>query len=345
MKQILRKFSLQTQIIFVNTTLLLFSLILYFVYIFLIDNTQAYINNPTLFNVLYWLVIILVLMFSDALLIEQLTFPAKEFIGYAKEFEQMNFKLISEEMTNSDFIKLANAFNDLQHKLNETIDNLKIELVHKRDLVSSISHDIKTPLTIIAATISAIQDGIFTEDEKKTELDNVLLEIDKTTKMLQDAINIYQVESEITKDKYEDCSIIDLVNSITNDLTKLITKYKHTLHMNLKTDINIKACKEKLILAIKNIVLNAIVHSPENNDIYINIDNNHLEIINTGITISESDMKNIFKPFYRIDKSRTKKDDFGNGLGLAIAKEIFNKHKFEIKVSNIENGVKFIIIF
>ena len=363
MRDFLRKFSLHTQIIFVNTILLLFSLIFYFVYIILIDGTKVYANNPTLFNILYWLIIIIVLMFSDTLLIEQLTFPAKEFIGYAKEFEKMNFNLISKEMTNSDFVKLANAFNDLQCKLNETIkkiqqknneisklnDNLKNELVYKRDLVASISHDIKTPLTIIAATISAIQDGIFTEEETKQELENVLIEIDKTTKMLQDTINIYQLESEISEDKYEECSIINIVNSITDDLSKLITKYKHTLHLNLKTDIKVNANKDKLTLAIKNIILNAIVHSPENNNIYVNIiikeNTKSLEIINMGITISENDMKNIFKPFYRADKSRTKKDDFGNGLGLAIAKEIFNKHNFEVTVCNIENGVKFNITF
>ena len=74
----------------------------------------------------------------------------------------MNFNVISDEMTNSDFIKLADAFHELQSKLNETIekiqlknkeisnlnDHLKNELVYKRNLVTSISHDIKTPLTV-----------------------------------------------------------------------------------------------------------------------------------------------------------------------------------------------------
>jgi two-component system sensor histidine kinase VanS len=302
-------------------------------------------------------------MFATTLLIEKITFPAKEFIGYAKEFEEINFKQISTEMTNSDFVKLANAFDDLQTKLNETIiklkqknneiltlnDNLKNELIHKRNLVAAISHDIKTPLTIIAATVSAIQDGIFTPEETQVELENILNEIETTKKMLQDTINIYQIESEINQEKFEEFNLIEVINNVTDDLSKLITKYKHTLHLNLTSDIKMNADKEKITMAIKNLVLNAIIHSPENNNIHINIISNKkhsiLEIINTGVSIKEEDLKNLFKPFYRADKSRTKKDDFGNGLGLYLTKEILKKHNLDINVENIEDGVKFYIIF
>ena len=363
MKKLIRKFSLSTQIIFSNTILLLMSLILYFIYINILEDTQVYKNNPTLFNILYWIIIIIVLMIVSSLIIEKLTFPAKEFIGYAKEFNKINFNIVSDEMTNSDFIKLANAFNELQKTLNETIikiqqknneilalnDNLKNELVYKRNLVASISHDIKTPLTIIAATISAIQDNLFTPEETQIELENVLNEIETTKKMLQDTINIFQLESEITNDKFEEIQIIDVINTITNDLSTLIKKYNHTLHLNLSSDIKMLGDKEKILVAIRNLILNAIIHSPESNNIYINIISNKihsvLEIINTGININDEDVNNIFKPFYRADKSRTKNDDFGNGLGLYITQEILKKHNLDIHVENIDNGVKFYIIF
>lgn len=363
MRKFLKKFSLHTQIIFANTILLLLSLIIYFIYLSVLDNTQIYINNPTLFNMLYWFVIIVLLMIVSSLLIEKLTLPAKEFIGYAKEFEEINFKKISALMTNSDFVKLANAFDELQKTLHETIEttkrknnevlrlneSLKNELIYKRNLVASISHDIKTPLTIIAATISAIQDGIFSPEEIDVELENVLKEIDNTKKMLQDTINIYQIESEISEEKFTQFQLIEVINTVTDDLSKLITKYKHTLQLNLSSDVTLNADKEKITMAIKNLVLNAIIHSPESSNIQINIFSNKihsvLEIINTDINIKDEELENIFKPFYRTDKSRTKKDDFGNGLGLYITKEILNKHNLEVNVTNIENGVKFYIIF
>ena len=124
MKKIIRKLSLSTQIILINTLLLSLSLILYFVYINLLDNTSVYNNNPTLFNILYWLIIIIALMIITSFAIEKITLPAKEFIGYAKEFQKINFNVIADEMTNSDFIKLANAFNELQKTLDEAIEKL-----------------------------------------------------------------------------------------------------------------------------------------------------------------------------------------------------------------------------
>ena len=125
MKKLLRKFSLHTQIIFVNTTILFLSLVLYAIFISILHDTNFYQKYPTLLNLGYWLIVIIIIMIIGAMLTEKLTFPAKQFIGYAKEFEEINFLEIKDEMTNSDFIKLANAFHDLQTKLYETIDKIQ----------------------------------------------------------------------------------------------------------------------------------------------------------------------------------------------------------------------------
>lgn len=307
---------------------------------------------------------IVLIALLDSIIIEKITFPAKEFIGYAKEFEQINFKEVECEMTNLDFIKLANAFNELQHKLFETInetqkknneiillnEKMKQDFVYKRNLVSSISHDIKTPLTIIEATIHGIRDQIFKEEEIPNEIENILKEIDKTKKMLQDTINIYKIEADLSNiNEFKNFQLIDVITTITDDFKTLFEKYQQKLSLNLQTDITIKGDINQFKKAISNVILNAIVHSPKDNNIFINtISNNKhkvLEIINTGVNINEDDINNIFKPFYQTDKSRTKNDDFGNGLGLYISQEILKKHNLKLNVINMENAVKFYIEF
>ena len=353
----IKKLSLQTQLILLNILLLLSSLIIYFAYLNLIENTSFYQNHQQLSNIIYWIITILIISFVIAFVVEKLTFPAKEFVGYAKEFEQINFKEVEKEMTNSDFIKLSNAFNDLQVKLFATIDELKKknneiqqDLIYKRNLVSSISHDIKTPLTIIEATIHGIKDGIFSKDEISIELDNVIEEIQKTKKMLQDTINIYKIDADLAdKSLYSNFNLTELINEVTTDFKKLIEKYQHKLSLNIQTDVKIYANKVQFKKALSNLLLNAIVYSPVYSTIYINILNNEkqktLEIINTGVTIPNEDIIHIFKPFYRIDKSRTSGEDYGNGLGLYITSEILKKHNLKINVINIENAVKFYINF
>ena len=307
---------------------------------------------------------IFVIAILDATIIEKITFPVKEFIGYAKEFEQINFKEIESEMTNQDFIKLATAFNDLQKKLFETInetkrqnteilllnEKMKQDFIDKRNLVSSISHDIKTPLTIIEATIHAIKDQIITQEEIPTELDNLIKEITKTKQLLQDAINIYKIETELANtSNFEEFDLIDLITTITDDFKTLFEKYQQRLSLNFQSDIKINGDINQFKKAISNVILNAIVHSPKGNKISINIISKNkkkvLEIINTGITISEDEIENIFKPFFQADKSRTLNDDFGNGLGLYISQEILKGHNLKLDVVNLENAVKFYIIY
>jgi signal transduction histidine kinase len=362
--KLLKKISLQKQIIIVNTFLLITSLLLYLAFLNIIENTTFYLNYPQLTNILFWIIIITIIVVLEALLIEKITFPVKEFIGYAKEFEEINFKEIANEMTNADFIKLANAFNDLQQQLFKTIEEtkrknneilllnnkMKQDLAYKRNLVSSISHDIKTPLTIIEATIHGIKDDIFSKDEIPNELDNVVREIQKTKKMLQDTINIYKIESDIANSNdFEEFQLIDIITNLTDDFKTLFEKYHQTLSLNLQSDHKIKGDKKQFKKAISNIILNAIVHSPQNSKIFINIISNNkhkvLEFINTGINISEDELSNIFKPFYQTDKSRTNNEDFGNGLGLYIAQEILKMHNLKLNVVNLENAVKFYIEF
>lgn len=364
MKKLLKKLSLHTQIIIANTFLLLTSLILYFIYLKLINNTNFYLKYHHASNIIYWVIMIMIIALLDATLIEKITFPAKEFIGYAKEFEKINFKEVENEMTNLDFIKLANAFNELQHKLFETInetqkknneiillnEKMKQDFIYKRNLVSSISHDIKTPLTIIEATIHAIKDQIFSPEEIPGEIENILLEIDKTKKMLQDTINIYKIEEDLSNtNEFKEFQLIDVITTITDDFKTLFEKYQQTLTLNLKNDITINGDINQFKKAISNLILNAIVHSPKGNKININIISNKnskvLEIINTGTNINEDEINNIFKPFYQTDKSRTKNDDFGNGLGLYISQEILKKHNLKLNVINLDNAVKFYVEF
>lgn len=362
--KLLKKLSLQTQIIIANTILLLTSLIIYFLYLKIISKTNFYANYQQASNIIFWVVMIILIALIDSIFIEKITFPAKEFIGYAKEFEKINFKEIENEMTNLDFIKLANAFNDLQAKLFETIsetqkknneiillnEKMKQDFIYKRNLVSSISHDIKTPLTIIEATIYGIKDQIFSPEEIPNELENVLKEIEKTKKMLQDTINIYKIEADLSIiNELKSFQLIDIITTITDDFKTLFEKYRQTLSLNLQSDITINGDITQFKKAISNVILNAIVHSPKGNKIYINIINNSkhkiLEIINTGINIKNDELINIFKPFYQTDKSRTKNDDFGNGLGLYISQEILKKHNLKLNVTNLENAVKFYIEF
>lgn len=363
MNNLRRKISLTQQIVISSSIIFVILLGLYYVYLGLIYKTNFYSEHSTIANVLFWSIGIILAMVGNVFVLNALTKPLSEFIGYLKDFENINFKEVEKHLTNSDFIRLSEALDLLQESLDNTINELreknkeitilneqqKKDLTYKRNLVSSISHDLKTPLTVIHTTLSAIRDGIFSEEEIPAELDNLILEIEKTTNMLKSTINVYKLESDSYKMTLEPLSLIALINEICTTLAKLFQKQEQTLNTNFPNDVILHADKEQMTRAITNLVMNAIVHSPNGNTVTINIVSNSrndiLEIINTGVNIPEDDIVNIFEAFYRGDKARTEVLDSGNGLGLYSSREILVRHGYELGVVNLDNAVKFYVVF
>ncbi len=120
-----------------------------------------------------------------------------------------------------------------------------------------------------------------------------------------------------------------------------------TINKNIKKDLFVYGDNKLLKKVINNIITNAINHSPENEKVYLNIYEEKDEIIliveNTGIHINEDEIKEIFKPFYRIEKSRNRKSG-GSGLGLYIVKMILDLHNAKYSISNTEKGVLFKVL-
>lgn len=358
----LKNKSLRYQITFTFITSLLCTLIGYVLFLLLLWNTEFYQNFSPLANTIYWVVAIIILILFISPTFESLTDPVKSFNQYLKNFENINFTELSKEVNNADLSQLALALNELQIRLQSTVEELrdknheitrlneeqKQEYQNKKDLITSLSHDLKTPLTIIQTTVSAIIDGIFPPEEINQELNNVLLEVENTTKMIQDTIAIFKIDQDINASEFKEFRLIDSINTLTETFKKMIEKYGHVLQINIPYPLAIYGNKEQFQRVLNNLMLNAIIHSPQNSEIYINLHqsnkNNILEIINTGIIIDDKEKNNIFEPFYCLDKSRSKQTEHGNGLGLYIVKQILDKHHFDIGVTNLDNATKFYII-
>lgn len=318
-------------------------------------SNYLYIIN-IIFNILFILITFILIYI---LYIKEI----KQTIKLLNHYDENNFSYSIYNNINKDFTKLNGLVESLGQKLknlqqmyNEVSEENKnyyvqyqLDLENKKQLVASISHEIKTPLAVIEATASGLIDNIFNDDEKEKELTNIIDECDKTTKMLQDIVNIYKIDSSNYKLDLKECNLEDLIIEILDFYKSLIIKYKKNIKilndLTFKYNLNPTQFKK----ALNNIILNAIIYSPLESDITISLtdhkDYKVLEIINYNTNISKEDIKNVFEPFYRVDKARTKKEDHGNGLGLYIVKQILEKHNLDFGIINVYNGVKFYIVF
>ncbi len=330
-------------VIFIATNILLYNFtFLYLINIFLI--LLDVLTNIFIINFLYYT-------------------PFKKIIRLLKHYNDDNFSYQIYELNSKEIKEINTEITTLGTKLKQLKQN-NIELLNennsyynqyqkdlenKKQLVATISHEIKTPLTVIEATASGIIDEIFPKEEINDELNNIIKECDKTTKMLQEIVNIYKLDNNKINLDSSKIDVLNLIKEIIEFNHSLILKYEKEIILLTNTSFKYTINLNQFKRVLNNVLINAITYSPKGEKITINIIDNLtykvLEIINYGINIPKNDIKKVFEPFYQVDKSRTKKQDYGNGLGLYIVKEILEKHHLDYGILNVNNGVKFYIIF
>ena len=140
----------------------------------------------------------------------------------------------------------------------------------------------------------------------------------------------------------------ELLNKLVHRQMFLIEEKYLNVDLQIQENISVKCDEEKITRAINNIINNAIKYSPQGENIIVRLykkNTKHkvcLEIENTGITIDKQYLNQIFEPFFRIEKSRSRKTG-GSGLGLYIVSQIFKSHGFEHSIKSKDNSVVFIV--
>ena len=155
-------------------------------------------------------------------------------------------------------------------------------------------------------------------------------------------------EQQTFKHQLEEVILSKTKEKITKDLEFFASQKSIQIKKEVDSDIFVYTDCVLLEKACKNIIHNAIMYSPYNEKVYIQLTKNskhnniQMRVINTGVKIKEEDIQHIFKPFYRIEKSRNRNTG-GSGLGLYIVKQIFESLFITYSMSNTKQGVQFLI--
>lgn len=269
-------------------------------------------------------------------LAKKLSGPIQEINEKAKELEKGNFDINFNKGHYKEIDELADTLNSASAKLKE-IDKLR------KEVIANVSHDLKTPLSMIKGYSEMLQDISGDIKEKRDiQLNKISKEVDNLNLLISDMLNLSKLE---TVDNVLELSEFDLMNSVR----EVISRFDHVLEKtNLKIEINsfkeelkIEADEIKLSQVIYNLIANAISFVGEDNVIYVEIKqiNNkiRLEVRDNGKGISEEEQKYIFERYYKTN-DKFRKLGISTGLGLSIVKNILDKHKFEYGVISKENA-------
>lgn len=311
----------------------------------ILNNFNVYIIPLTLI-----LVISIVYIYS-----RQITKPLLQMRKAAKSIANQDFDKELSINSKDELQDLAESLNYISSNLKSNISELKeankklkeeyeerLEIEKNQNfLLINISHDLKTPLTIIKGYLKAIKDGIYSKNEY---IDYTIEGVDEISKTLNEMLEITKLKS---KSYSLDIEMIDFTRLVykTYDKLKYLAKEKQqSVRFNLADDAFVNIDEKEMKKVLENLITNAIKYSPNKMNINIDLieeqDKYVFSIENEGVHIPEEDIKNIFKEFYRVDKSRNKKTG-GNGLGLVIVKVILEAHDIQYNIKNNEKGVKF----
>ncbi len=244
-----------------------------------------------------------------------------------------------------DIDSKISELNELSRTLNYTKDELSKTEELRRDLMANVSHDLKTPLTMIKAYAEMGRD-LHKDSKKKREkdMDTIIEEVDRLTILVNDILDLSKMQSNIEKIEITEFNIVDLINDIINrySVYSELEDYKFIFNHDQEV-ILIKADYKKMEQVIYNLINNAINYTGEDNTVIINVkvdDVIRVEIIDSGKGIKEEDIPYIWDKYYKNSKKH-KRNLIGTGLGLSIVKNILELHNYKYGVLSNEEGTTF----
>lgn len=334
-------------------------------------------NTFTSFSLLIGLAFGLLFSFY---LSRKFSIPLKKLLDISQEMINLNFNTKYDGEVNKEIDNLGNNFNQLSDKLklslltlrktnkkledtntqledtNKQLEDansqLEIDLKEKeklnqtmKDFIGNVSHELKTPISLIQGYAEALQEGLADDKETMDYYTNIIIdESQRMNRLVKQLIDLTQLES----GNFMDISTFDICEIIKEIVDSYEIKSKESgahLELNLSNDeILVKADEFKIEQVIINYITNAFNHLDFDKNIRVNVfekdDKVMVEVFNNGHNIPEEDIENVWLKFYKVDKAHTRSYG-GSGIGLSIVKAIMESLNQEYGVRNEKDGVTF----
>lgn len=229
----------------------------------------------------------------------------------------------------------------------DIIESERMQEAKRKEFIATISHELKTPITIISGQLEGMIYNVGKFKDRDAYLQKSYESTQELKTLVEEMIQVSKYEILEKQSETKEIDLTKLINKLVQRQTYLIEEKEMKININTDEPFIIKADEERIGKAINNIINNGIKYSPNQANININLydkDKRILEIENKGITIEEKYREKIFKPFFRVEKSRNRKTG-GSGLGLYIVSQILKEHNFKYNIKNTKDSVVFTIEF
>lgn len=318
-----------------------------------VDEAMLVLKDYYVYALIIVFIVIILLSFYYSKIIAK---PLIKMNRVTKKMANFDFSEKLPISTDDEIGSLSGSINSLSVNLKDRIDKLHVANTKlqqdiekerqlektRKEFISGVSHELKTPLSVIRSFAEGIKDGVSKDTTYYTDV--ILEETDNMNRLIVEMLELAKLESGTYKLEIEAFSIGELIQQVYTKL--LFSIEEKNLHVELALDptIYVQANRNRIEQVVVNLLSNAIRYTPNGKQAKLSIieyeETVKVGIENNGTPIPEESLDKIWDRFYRLDASRSRHTG-GTGLGLSIVKNILELHHADYGVYNKENGVAF----
>ncbi|TCD46676.1 sensor histidine kinase [Streptococcus sp. X16XC17] len=239
-----------------------------------------------------------------------------------------------------EFRELESSFNQMASELKDTFESLAASEKEKATIVAQLTHDIKTPITSIQATVEGVLDGVIPADEVHHYLKTVGRQTNRLNKLVEELnfLTLETLDGPLQNGQHQTIYLDKMLLEILSEFQLKIEQEKRQIDLFVAPQVaKIKSDYDKLSRILLNLITNAFKYSKEGTTLTIRAMGDdkqiRIAIVDQGMGIKEAELEAIFKRLYRVEASRNMETG-GHGLGLYIARQLAHQLGGEITVDS-----------
>lgn len=271
-------------------------------------------------------------------------------LDFSKRYPIKTYDEIGElgQSINSLSTQLEKSITELQQaneKLMEDIEKERKIDEMRKEFISNVSHELKTPLALVQGYAEGLKVNVNeSEEDKNFYCDVIIDESAKMNRLVKQLLDLSQIDTGYARLDKSDFDLVQLVEYVLRKNALLMKESKVTLITEMEKELIVTADPDRLEQVVVNYLMNALNHVDEQKQIKVGVrkagNKAKVSIFNSGVHIPEELLPKIWTSFYKIDQARTRSYG-GTGLGLSIVRAILELHKNRYGAVNIEQGVEF----
>lgn len=235
--------------------------------------------------------------------------------------------------------KCVRYTNDLRMIIARDVSRLiQINQMHA-DFVANVSHELKTPLTVLKGYIEILQNNPNLPATFSKPLAQMTVQSTRMEFIVSDLLYLAKLEDKANKKPHEHIDITHLINTIIDSISPLIEEKHHKIELDIDHSLSIIGTQSELHSAFSNLIANAIYYTPKQGYLKVRWYRQHdsaiFSVKDNGIGIAAHHLERLTQRFYRVDNDRSR-DSGGTGLGLAIVKHVLQRHEAELLIESEE---------